>query len=277
MGGELFLMNYYYPKYTTSHYIQNGHIQCKIDTVPPTHRIYHTHEYYEIEFAISGQGENIIDGKPYPVKPGVVSFLSPLNLHSVCGSDDCRYVAIAFSESACSERLLSQLNFEDSTIVLELDESDFNFIKTTTHELMSNPDDKSFAELLLTSIITKLAKKHTNSTHINKTISNTERAIFYLINNFKKDISLKDIADHVGLSTFYLSAQFKKETGISFTEYRDKLRFNRAQNLLELTDMSIKQICFESGFSNYENFIRRFTTHFGTSPQRYRKNQNLIK
>ena len=263
-------MHDFYPLYKKSAYIPNGYIQCQFPNCPPTHTIFHQHEYFEIELILSGHGEAIIDGMSYPLCQGSLLFMSPLNVESLCGDSECSLISIAFSEGVCDDLLLSTFCFEKSATILQLSESDYKFIKPAVWELLHHYDDKPFALLLLNTIVTKLSKVYTGQSKAAFNFSNLQRAILYIINNFKKNISLEDVASHTGLSPVYLSAQMKKELGLSFKEYLDSLRFNHAQSLLQFSSMTIQQICAESGFSNYENFIRRFTKRIGVSPQKYR-------
>ena len=75
----------------------------------------------------------------------------------------------------------------------------------------------------------------------------------------------------VYLSTGYLSAVFKEETGMTLNRYIREVRMNKARDLLAGTNMKITQIAREVGFSNSSYFCRSFREYFGCSPESCRK------
>lgn len=95
-------------------------------------------------------------------------------------------------------------------------------------------------------------------------------SILYIKSNFKDKISLQDIAESVSISPFHFSRIFKKETGYSPYEYILIVRINHAKNLLKTTNMLIKEISFECGFSSESNFITSFKKHTNMSPKQFR-------
>ena len=97
-------------------------------------------------------------------------------------------------------------------------------------------------------------------------ISPIASAVLYLLEHFRENPTLGQVASHVGFTPTYFSALFKQETGETFKHYLDRLRFDYAAKLLSHTDMTVMQICRESGFEDYPNFVRRFKCHFGVSP-----------
>ena len=135
---------------------------------------------------------------------------------------------------------------------------------------MNNIDNPNYSQQLLQIVISKINLLSSKQNIEIRTTS--KKALIYILNNFKNNISLSDTADYVGLSPAYFSALFKIENKVSFKQYVDDLRFDYAKKLLSNSDTSISEICKECGFDNYENFLRRFKTRFGVSPVTYRKN-----
>lgn len=83
------------------------------------------------------------------------------------------------------------------------------------------------------------------------------------------DISLEWIADKIGISNSYLSTNFKKEIGISFTSYILKLKLNKAMLLLESGTTNIKEVINESGFNDYNYSFKLFKKSVGMTPKEY--------
>ena len=84
-------------------------------------------------------------------------------------------------------------------------------------------------------------------------------------------LTLKMVADHVHLSTFYFCKMFKKSTGISFTDYLARARVDRARRLLSNRRLRVSEIAFESGFQSLSQFNRVFRRVTGDSPTRFRQ------
>lgn len=94
----------------------------------------------------------------------------------------------------------------------------------------------------------------------------------YIKENFKEDISRKKIANFVSLNPSYLSRLFKKEMGLTLTEYITELRLKEAKKLLIETEKTITIIAEEVGYKNYSYFSKIFKEEFGVTPWEYKKN-----
>lgn len=92
----------------------------------------------------------------------------------------------------------------------------------------------------------------------------------YIEQHIGEDISLNDVATWVGLSPAYVSRTFKESTGQNFVEYLSVCRVEQAKELLENTQLSIKEIGFKSGFNSMQTFIRTFKKLEGCTPSQYR-------
>ncbi|MDF2067472.1 Ada metal-binding domain-containing protein [Bacillus sp. Cr_A10] len=95
--------------------------------------------------------------------------------------------------------------------------------------------------------------------------------ITLLVNHYKQKIVLKDIADQVGLSPYYLERLFKQETSETPRTYLEKIRIDKAAYLLKSTKMSNLEICYEVGFQSPSNFYKVFRSLNNCSPSEYRK------
>lgn len=94
--------------------------------------------------------------------------------------------------------------------------------------------------------------------------------IAFLINHYKQKLVLKDIANHVGVSPFYLERLFKQETLETPRSYLEKIRIDKAAYLLSSTDQSNLEICYEVGFQSPSSFYKVFRRLMNCSPSEYR-------
>lgn len=98
-----------------------------------------------------------------------------------------------------------------------------------------------------------------------------KNVITFLINRYKQNLVLKDIADQAGLSPFYLERLFKQETSETPRTYLDKIRIDKAAHLLKNTALTNLDICYEAGFRSPSNFYKVFRSLKHCSPSKYRK------
>lgn len=97
------------------------------------------------------------------------------------------------------------------------------------------------------------------------------KAVEYVKANYKEPtLSLKETADHIAVSSGYLSAIFKKENDVNFNAYLTGLRMDEAKRLLSTTDMNIYDIAYETGHANPHYFSISFKKSTGQSPSDYR-------
>lgn len=97
------------------------------------------------------------------------------------------------------------------------------------------------------------------------------RAIIFMQDNLREEVTLQKVAKEIFCSPTYLSYLFKKKTGKNFSEYIVHMRIKRAQSLLRTTDCSISQIAEMVGIGNASYFSKVFTKIIGISPNKYRR------
>lgn len=103
--------------------------------------------------------------------------------------------------------------------------------------------------------------------------SSTASKIFmYIHENFDKDISLTDIAQHFNLSESYISKLFKNSLDVNFKTYVNKLKIKKAKELLNTKNYKVSDITAMVGCNNTNTFIRIFKQYEGVSPGEYMKN-----
>ncbi|OGJ86724.1 MAG: hypothetical protein A2268_13580 [Candidatus Raymondbacteria bacterium RifOxyA12_full_50_37] len=99
----------------------------------------------------------------------------------------------------------------------------------------------------------------------------------YLRQNFHDEtLDLTKAASNVNLSPDYLRKLFVRQAGDKFSNYLNKIRMEKAQELLKNTNKRVSEIAFEVGYGTLENFNRVFKSSVGTTPSEYRKH-NLPK
>jgi AraC-like DNA-binding protein len=93
----------------------------------------------------------------------------------------------------------------------------------------------------------------------------------YSIKNFKEKIQLEEIAAVANISPNSFCRYFKSRTRKTYSQFLIELRVGHACKLLIENNLSIKQLCFESGFNNFTSFHKYFKMITGKSPLAYQK------
>ena len=84
------------------------------------------------------------------------------------------------------------------------------------------------------------------------------------------DHNVAALARRVGMSERHFARRFAAETGLTPGRYVQRVRIDRARDLLEAEDLGVDAIARRVGLGTAESLRRTFHRHFGTSPQTYR-------
>lgn len=114
----------------------------------------------------------------------------------------------------------------------------------------------------------KRCQPHTDHSPYIRLVQNV---VTFLVNHYKEKIVLQDIADHIGISSFYLDRIFKQETAETPRTYLEKIRVDKAAYLLKSTNLTNLEICYETGFQSPSHFYKAFRSLNHCSPSEYRK------
>lgn len=93
----------------------------------------------------------------------------------------------------------------------------------------------------------------------------------YVAEHFSDPLSLQDIAAQEHVTPCHLSHFMKNMIGISLQEYLNQIRFEHALRLMDTTDLTLLDICLETGFSSTRYLNRVFQKNLGCSAKEYRQ------
>ncbi|MFT3827188.1 MAG: helix-turn-helix domain-containing protein [Chitinophagaceae bacterium] len=93
----------------------------------------------------------------------------------------------------------------------------------------------------------------------------------YSLKNFKRNIQLEEIASVANISPNSFCRYFKSRTRKTYSQFLIEIRVGHACKLLIENNLSIKQLCYESGFNNFTSFHKYFKLITGKSPLNYQK------
>lgn len=102
-----------------------------------------------------------------------------------------------------------------------------------------------------------------------------KEAIFFIEENYSRNISIEDIARHCNLNRSYFSRIFTEGIGRSPQEFLISYRMTKASELLRLTDMTIGAISAQVGYESQLHFSRAFSKVYGVSPRGWRSENRV--
>lgn len=97
------------------------------------------------------------------------------------------------------------------------------------------------------------------------------RAVEYIDTHLDQNLSLSEIAETVGMSSYYFSRALKKSTGFAPHAYVVHQRIERAKQLLVETKLPVIDIALAVGYANHSHFSTQFRKVVGISPTAYRE------
>ncbi|MCX7710960.1 MAG: response regulator [Clostridia bacterium] len=105
---------------------------------------------------------------------------------------------------------------------------------------------------------------------VNNSNSIIQKSIEFINKNYSGEISLQALASHLNLSKHYVCFLFKKETGENISVYINKVRIEKAKQLLKKSDYKAKEIYDQVGFSDQQYFSKIFKKVTGMTVAQYR-------
>ncbi|WP_320128322.1 AraC family transcriptional regulator [uncultured Sphaerochaeta sp.] len=91
----------------------------------------------------------------------------------------------------------------------------------------------------------------------------------YIARNINNNFTLAEMAESIGYNQDYLYRTIKKEIGISAVQYINRIKFERAKQLIQHTELSLTELSWNLGFDNLQYFSRFFRKYANISPSEY--------
>lgn len=110
--------------------------------------------------------------------------------------------------------------------------------------------------------------KNSKTGHLSKEIA---ECTSYIYNHLLEELTLDRLAEQVNLNASYLSTLFKKETGVTITDYIQRERIAEAKMMLRYSALRLSDICSRLNFNDQSYFTRVFKKWTGITPLHYRK------
>ena len=179
--------------------------------------------------------------------------------------DTCISILTAYTEFRYAQRAISLRVFE--YMLKPIKPSDF---KVTLKRMMESVEEgRSYTKSSVPQIASETVAK--NGGAGTEQQSFVDESVRYIQKHFKERLTLQMVASRVYMNAQYFSRVFKRETGVTFTEYVNTLKIQYACKLLETTNYPAYRISSECGFTDPSYFNRVFFAQMNMTPKKYKK------
>jgi AraC-like DNA-binding protein len=224
-------------------------------------------ERCNIIYVVKGRAQYTINGKDYETRAGDL----------ICLNNGDIQKGITFSDNLmhCFSLYFNLRNAEDKEIPLPFPVLNHignqKYLEELFHELVYTWFDRRDGYKLKSEALTMLILHHifelTADSHEFRTYDfRINKITRYIADNYMKRITVKKMADLVGLNEIYLGTLFKKETGLTVSQYLIKTRIRNAEYLLRSGECNVGEAAYLCGFSDIAHFYKNFKAITGMAP-----------
>ncbi|MBQ4065138.1 MAG: helix-turn-helix transcriptional regulator [Clostridia bacterium] len=239
-----------------------------------TQHYVHKHREIEILVPFEGYGQTVSDLRSLPMGVGDVVVVNSNHVHYSLSDHRVDYHCLIvdseflLANGIDTSSLFFEEHFRDPEIV--------SLIERLNDEWQNDkPYRASVLRALLTEIMVLLCRRHTiNDTKAlkeSRTLLKIKQSIGYIKNYYRRDLSLDEIANTVGLSKYHFCREFKKATDLTPIEFINRTRCEVAKDLLETKPYSVSAVSEMCGFSTPAHFSKTFRGFFGIYPSECNK------
>lgn len=260
----------------------------KFSTVGKT--LPHWHRHQEVILVETGKIRFTINSFKGEAAEGDFLVINGMDTHSLVGDGTVRVAQFDSNlkrDFKCPSKM--RFNLQDQDKLIQKDSCCYEQIYREFNEareaFMNENKDYYIMTIGCLYKLTYFVNQITPSYQASKTITNKvyfdydrlETLFEYVDNNYYNRISLEEAATIANFSPHYFCKFFKRMTGVTFFDYLNEYRCEKADLLLRTTDKSIMEIALESGFSSCQYFSKIYHRFRGYSPSETRKMENLAE
>ena len=260
------------------------HISIFINSI--VFRNMHEHSALELAIVLRGKGRIIRNHGQFSVKPGDIILYNFYEPHEIAadGAEPLSTLCIQVSNQFCKDYFpkLPNLKFDTSHLAT-LPACDLQQI----HDLTFGAAQDYFGEMpgyqlacigrigmLLSFLMNKLpyaVASEAEFTARQSRMARMRRIVSYIDQHYKEKITLETLADMEGVTPTHLSHFFSDAFHVSFREYLNTVRLEKALVLMRDPGLYLVDICMESGFSDSRYLNAVFVKALGCNAAAYRQ------
>lgn len=250
-----------------------------IDPSNFTSKFARTLPHHELIFICSGSGSFVFGEKRYPIKKGMLLFITPDVPYSI--EIDVKgpvgYFTVHFSYAKVSfndGKWAVQGGLQDYTRHPAQELKDAYLVEEQFQKLVDCwndklPDYEFRAKTLLQQLLLTISENLNKQSQNFAASLKVEKIIEYMHQHLNVKVTLPELSNLVQMTPFYLSRTFKETTGYTVIEYFNKLKIDKAKELLIEGNKKIKEVAQELGFVDEFYFSRTFKKVEGMNPSEF--------
>lgn len=255
----------------------------------------HRHDFIEISYVVSGECDHIENGVAHRRKKGdiyIINYLTPhYDIKISSASEPFLSYDLAFVPEFIDMSLAGQSGFFDirSSFLLRssspaktdfdsfvsLHDNQFSEFQSIFKKMLDEflNRQKGYEDILRVYLLELLIKifRQMEPRQSAGNESYIDLALRFIQDNYHEKLSMNDIAYRSFLSKSYFSQLFKKNTGMCFSDYLQKVRVEKACELLFSSDSSVEEIALKTGFCDTKFFYIVFKKTTGKTPGEFRR------
>ena len=248
----------------------------------------HRHEAWELYLVTHGQGVRMTGDTLMPFKEGDLVLIPPSMPHyweyaeeSSNENSEVEYIMAAFSPEFIDKCITTFPEIRNRLQSQTLPTEALKYGTASVSEIkrhlirMANMDDIGQLCVMLRLLpIIFTTQDHTpigKPIRIERDIRRIQSVATYVMAHYAHNIALDDIAAHIGMNRSAFCTFFKRNKGMTFSQFVTRYRLETACDLLINSHKLVSEICFAVGFNDLPHFNRVFKKEVGLSPTAYRK------
>ena len=237
----------------------------------------HLHDTYVL--AVQERGAEKFDcrGASWVSPAGSLVTINPGEVHNGHAANEEPWVYRGlYPESSLLQEVASQCEvhkqafpYFPSLIVFD---PDLVQVFSRLHRILETSHETLERQTAFTIALCRLITKHAANSRPIRSVGVEKRSIKivrdYISAHYRSNVSLKELANVVGLNPFYLLRSFRKEMGLPPHEFLTQVRVTRAMKLLS-GGLPIVDVALETGFVDQSHLSNRFKRIVGVTPKQY--------
>ena len=270
---------------TRDEYFPNDSVVSVLPRSPQTYFPEHVHEFDELVIVRSGSAMNYINGTPSPICRGSVFHVRANQTHFMDRLDDLYLTNVLIlpsrfkhvNQDTVANLLEQHAGAENDSYVvggctLKRVETLLNRISEETENRHNYSEQ--MVELLITQLMIELWRgQPENATQQDEKDARLTQLLRHLNEHYRDEIDWESLAEKFEIPLRTLSRKIADVTGMPPNSYLLRVRLCRAMRMLKETDKTVTEIAFACGFNDSNYFTSRFHREIGTTPLKYRRNE----